>query len=89
MKYCVQVNIPHAHYGQCDYFIPQCIADWLRAHGLIGNYCGGGSWGDGFTHGVTNRESVYIIRDIEDVDGLAFKINFPHCKIYISQQYES
>jgi len=88
IKYCVQINVPHSEYGACDYFAPKVIEDWLKEHGLNYTFCGGGSWGNGFTNGVTNKESVYILRNVEDTDGLVFKINFPKCKIYISEQYE-
>lgn len=82
-----QVNVPHSVYGECEWFIPAELKSWLTGRGLSANYCGGSSWGNGYTNGVSNRESNYMVRDATEQDGLAFKIMFPKCSIYICQQY--
>jgi hypothetical protein len=87
-KYSIQINVPHSEYGACDYFMPKVLADWLKEYGLKYSYAGGGSWGDGYTNGITNKESTYIVRNAKEEDGLAFKINFPKCHVFISEQYE-
>lgn len=86
--YSFQIDVPHRYYGECDYFIPEEMQTWLKTNNLHYSYCGGGSWGDGYTDGITNKESCYIVRDASEQDGLAFQIQFPFCKTHISQQYD-
>ena len=68
-----QVNVPHKDYGHCDYFIPTVMRDWLHEHNLK-NYLYGGQTlsGDGYTNGITNIESCYIVKDATEEDALAF-----------------
>ena len=82
-----QVNVPHSKHGKCDWFMPVILQDWLMDRGLQGHYCGENSWGDGYTNGVSNADSVYMVRDAEESDGLAFCIIFPECKVHICEQF--
>ena len=84
MNHYMQIDVPHSEYGEGTYFIGDVLQRWLRERGLKWAYCGCSSWGDGYTNGVTNRESTYMIRDMEREDGLAFKIMFPKCRVYIT-----
>ena len=83
-----QINVPHKDYGECDYFAPKVMDAWLREHNLDYGYAGGGSWGDGYTNGITNKESIYMVRNATQEDGLAFRIQFPFAKVHISEQYD-
>jgi hypothetical protein len=83
-----QIDVPHKDYGDCDYFIPKIMYAWLRSQGLKYGYAGGRSSGDGYTNGITNKESVYCVRDAKEEDGLAFQLLFPFAKVHIFQQYD-
>jgi hypothetical protein len=87
-KYSMQITVPHSVYDACTYFIPKEIGDWLHSYNLKYGYVGGGSWGNGFTNGVTNQTSNYMVYNIQQGDALAFRIQFPHCKVYQSEQVE-
>lgn len=87
--YSFQVNVPHSVYGKCDYFIPEILRKWIVEHDInYYSYCGGSSGGDGYTNGVTNRESVYSIRNTQETDALAFQIQFPKCKVHEFKSYD-
>jgi hypothetical protein len=79
----MQINVPHSEYGECSYFMPVDMQKWLVERNLMGHYCGSVSSGDGYTSGVTNRESSYTVKGIKKEDGLVFKIMFPKCKVHI------
>jgi hypothetical protein len=90
-KFSMQVDVSHKHYGSCSYSAPKEISDWLGEHGIGQySYCGGGSWGGGFDpNGHSNRYSTYMIYNMpNEEDGLAFKIQFPFCTVYISEQFD-
>lgn len=87
--FSMQITVPHSEYGECQYFMPTILRDWIVAHGLDNQYCGGGSWGDGFTNGITNRTSVYMVRDVQEVDGVAFKLLFPKCDVFVCPQWDN
>ena len=85
----MQINTPHRVFGATTYYPPIEIDQWLARRGLNAEYCGGGSWGNGYhADGTSNVESTYMVRNIEETDALAFKIVFPDCKIYSTKQYE-
>lgn len=87
-KYSIQISVPHSVYGACTYFIPEEISDWLHRYNLKYGYVGGSSWGNGFTNGVTNQTSNYMVYNTRQGDALAFRMQFPHCKLYQSEQVE-
>jgi hypothetical protein len=81
----MQVSVPHSEYAPCEYFMPKELADWLDQYGLRGSYCGGSSWGNGYTDaGVTNRESTYMVHNIKPEDAIAFQIMFPKCRLHVT-----
>lgn len=80
--YSFQVDVPHSEYGECDWFMPKVLQDWLMDRGLQGHYGSGSSWGNGYTNGVTNRESMYSVKHAQETDALAFQIQFPKCKVH-------
>ena len=84
----MQLNVPHSVYGACTYFIPTVIREWLSSYGVIAYYCGGNSWGDGFTNGVANSDSTYMVYNIQPYDATAFKIHFPFIKVHTGKQYD-
>jgi hypothetical protein len=74
--------------------MPDVLIDWIRtALGLVFgqwvdyNMCGQECWGDGFTDGVSNRTTVYMVRNIKEEDATAFRIQFPECKLFVCEQY--
>ena len=83
----MQIDVPHSVYGKCTYFIPSELNSWLLARNLRYSLCHQSSSGDGFTNGVTNIKSHYMVNNIEEVDGLAFKIMFLACGVHICKQY--
>ena len=87
--FSMQVNVPHSEYGPCEYFMPGILRDWVCGeYRLIYEYCGETSSGDGFTNGITNKESRYMVKNIQEADATAFQIMFPRCKVYLCKQYE-
>ena len=91
----MQIDVPHSVYGSCTHFMPDELIDWIRATLMLVEgefvdyrYCGAGSWGDGFTNGITNQESTYMVNNIHEEDATAFRIMFPRCKVHVSKQYE-
>jgi len=75
--------------------MPDELIDWLREMlGLVEgqwvdyNLAGTQTSGTGFTDMITNQESIYMVRNLKETDGLAFKIQFPKCRVHICQQYE-
>lgn len=85
--YSMQISVPHSEYGPCSYFMPKLMDDWLKKYSLQGSYCGSNSWGDGYTNGVTNKESSYIVHNVELEDSIAFQIMFPKCRLHVSKEY--
>ena len=80
---CMQITIPHSVYGSCEYFLPAVIEKWFSENGICRpSYAGSNSSGNGFTAGVTNKESVYMIYDIHENDPVAFKLLFPQIKVH-------
>ena len=87
--HCMQLSVPHSVYGACTYFIPSPIIAWFAQYDIADwSYCGGNSWGDGFTNGVSNADSTYLVYNIRPEDASAFGIQFPHIKIHLSKQYD-
>jgi len=86
--FSLQVDVPHRDYGACDYFIPAVMNDWLQKQGLDARWVGCQSNGDGYTNGITNKESCYLIKDAKKEDGFAFQLLFPRVRVHIHQQYE-
>lgn len=86
--FSMQVSVPHSVYGHCEYFMPKPLRAWIVAHGLDNTFVGGSCTGNGYTDGVTNRESTYMVYNIDKTDALSFKIMFPKCRVHISEQYE-
>lgn len=84
----MQVSVPHSEYGPCTYFMPKQLDDWLKQYNLQGSYCGGSSWGNGYTNGITNKESTYMVYNINPGDAIAFQIMFPKCRIHVSELHE-
>jgi hypothetical protein len=88
-SYSMQLQVPHSIYGACTYFIPIPLLEWLTKNDLKEwGYCGGTSAGNGFTDGVDNRASTYMIYNIKPEDATAFGIQFPHVRIHLSKQYD-
>jgi len=83
-----QVDVPHKDYGECDYFIPVKMREWLTEQKLTWGFGGTRSSGDGYTNGITNKESVYSVRDAKEEDALAFQLLFPRTRIHVFQQYD-
>jgi len=83
----MQINVPHSVYGECKYWMPKVLGLWLAERKLQYSLCSQSSGGDGTTNGITNVESHYMVCNIEEVDGLAFKIMFPKCGVHICKQY--
>jgi hypothetical protein len=83
-----QIDVPHKDYGECDYFMPKEMVAWLIAQGMNYGYAGSRSSGDGYTNGITNKESIYSVRNAKEEDGLAFQLLFPFTKVHIFQQYD-
>lgn len=93
--FSMQINVPHSEYGSCKHMMPDELIDWIRnamqlQDGYFVNYrySGGTSSGDGFTNGITNQETIYMVYGLKEQDGLAFKLQFPKCRIHMSKQYE-
>ena len=84
----MQLNVPHSVYGACSFFMPTKMQEWLRKYNLRADYCGGNSWGNGFTNGVSNVDSTYMVNNIHPDDATAFGIQFPKVKIHLSKQYD-
>ena len=86
--YSMHLSIPDAVYGRHGFLAPRPIRDWLYANKLSDwSRCGGEQTGDGYTAGVTNRLSMYIVNNIQPEDATAFAFMFPHIKIHLSKQY--
>ena len=86
--HAMQLNVPHSVYGECTYFIPKPLLKWLYEYDLKYFYCGGNSWGNGYTNGVSNADSTYIVNNIQPDDATAFGIQFPQVKIHLSKQHD-
>ena len=85
----MQVNVPHSEYGPCEYFMPKILRDWVHVQNKFPyHYSGGTSGGDGYTNGVINRESIYVVNNIQEEDATVFQILFPKCKVHLCKQYE-
>lgn len=86
--FSMQVTVPQSKYGPCTYFMPDVLQDWLKSQGLRGSYCSGQSWGDGYTNGVTNKTSVYMVGGIKDRETcLLFAILFPECQLHVGNEH--
>ncbi len=85
-RYDMQVNVPHSAYGACDYFMPNIMREWVHGLDLDYLYAGNSSSGDGFTNGVSNKMSHYMVNDIQRGDSIAFQIQFPHAKVHLLEQ---
>lgn len=88
----IQINVPHSVYGRCEYMMPDDLIDWIRetlnlqdGQFVDYGYVGGTITGDGYTNGITNRESVYMVRNMYKEDALAFKLTFPECFVHIAE----
>jgi hypothetical protein len=86
MKCSMQIDVPHSEYGECDWFMPTVLSDWLHERNLQSGYCAVISGGNGYTYGVTNKESVYKVEGIEKEDALIFKIMFSKCKVHVFER---
>ena len=84
----MQLTVPHSVYDACTYFAPKPMAEWLSSYKLTAYYCGGESWGNGYTNGVSNQTSTYMVYNIRPEDASAFGIQFPTIKIHLSKQYD-
>lgn len=84
--FSMQIAVPHSVYGACEYFMPVVLRTWIIEHSLNYWYISGESWGNGYTDGITNQESVYVVNNIHESDALVFKIQFPKCKINVCKQ---
>lgn len=84
--FCMQVNVPHSKFGACRYFIPEPLRTWLQNNELHEwSYTGGSCWGDMDSH----RESHYMVKNIMDKEvATVFKIMFPECTVYVSNEYD-
>ena len=85
-KFLIQLAIPHSVYGFSTYSPPGHINQWLEANNLRGEYVGSQLNGDGYTNGVSNMMSVYIIQGAQETDGLALAIQFPECRLHVRKQ---
>jgi hypothetical protein len=86
--FSMQISVPHSEYGPHEYFMPVILQAWVAKYKLNYEYTGGDSWGNGLTNGITNKESTYMIRNIQETDATAFRLRFPQCKVHLSKQYE-
>ena len=85
----MQLTIPHAIYGDADYFGPTPIREWLYKQGhLHWGLVGKTSSGNGYTNGVTNYCSVYMVYNIQPEDATALGLLFPNIGVHLSKQYE-
>jgi hypothetical protein len=84
----MQVTVPRAEYGACQYFMPSPMENWLNDKNLKTSMVGRESYGNGYTNGVTNRTTTYMIRNIEATDATAFQLMFPKCKIHLGHYDE-
>lgn len=88
-KFFVQIGVPFRYYGSCEYFMPREMADWWSALGFNYSYVGRESWGSGFdSEGNSTMSSTYMVYGIDEADALAFKIQFPHVKTHVSEQFD-
>ena len=87
--HCMQITVPHSLYGRCTYFAPKKITDWLFGNEINDyGYAGEESWGDGFTNGISNATSTYMVYNIQPEDATAFGIQFPQVRVYLGKQYD-
>lgn len=88
--FSMQLTVPHSKFGKCSFFMPEIIRAWICEN--LGpfdyTHCGENRSGDGYTNGVTNTESVYIIKWLLEEDGTRLKIAFPECRVHMSCQYD-
>lgn len=65
--------------------MPEAMFAWLKTIGITEySLCGTSSWGDGrHSDGTSNVTYSYIVKGIRETDCLAFKIQFPDCKVHI------
>lgn len=86
--FSIQIEVPESEYGQCEWFMANPIEEWLKQHKLTPIYAGNNSWGTGYdANGVSNKHFVYMVRNAQETDGIAFRIQFPKCKVHIGEQY--
>lgn len=85
-KYSIQLAVPHSVYDSTTYSPPETINEWLKEKGLRGEYVGGHSSGNGYTNGINNSVSIYMIHGAQETDGSALAIQFPECKLHICKQ---
>lgn len=85
--FVIQLGVPHSVYGSTTYFPPKVIDEWLKERNLRGDYVGGHLSGDGFTNGISNAVSNYMITDAHEHDGLALGLRFPECSLYITKKF--
>ena len=83
----MQVSIPERIFGDCHYLCPLEMHKWVDEYKLRISYCGSNSSGTGYDkNGESNREWSYMVYNIKEEDASIFKIRFPDCKVYLSEQ---
>jgi hypothetical protein len=85
----MQLTVPQSVYGECTYFAPKPISEWLYGNGCEQwGYVGSSAWGNGYTDGVSNATSNYMVYNIHPEDATAFRIQFPQVKVHLGKQYD-
>lgn len=88
--FCMQIEVPKWKYGDCEWFLPDEMRGWLKNLGLKYSYGGYSLSGNGVDE-TTGRSTVYytcMVWNCKAEDATAFGIQFPECKLYVSEQYE-
>jgi len=77
----MQIDVPWSAYGQCTFFMPTVLRDWLYERGLRYSYVSKSSDGGGI-----NAKTMYMVYKIHPSDATAFKIFFPECIVHHIEQ---
>ena len=85
----MQISIPQSIYGECTYIIPKVFVEWFAQQDIKNwGYSSSESWGDGYTNGLSNKTSTYMVYNIHPEDATLFKIFFPTVRVYTGKQYD-
>ena len=85
----MQIGIPDRVFGNCHYIVAPRIRDWMDKYKLHISYCGSNLSGTGFDkNGESNKEWSYMVYNIREEDASMFKIQFPDCRVHLSEQVD-
>lgn len=85
MACTAQIELKHSRWGSISYFPPKEIDEYFAKLGKQCQFVGGGSWGDGYTNGVANSYSTYMVYDANRDDILLFKILYPDARVHVTE----